>query len=80
MHRIPLRIKKAIWLREYLTDFMGNFPEKCWSCFKAGICFCRFWSLKFNCETVDKLREMEKLEALLGSFRHQSAIGGGMHG
>lgn len=80
MLKMPLRIKRAKWLRAYLTDFEGNFPQKCCSCFKAGICYCRFWSLNFNCEIVDKLRELEKLEALLCSFPLQSATVGGMHG
>ena len=76
MPMISLHIDKSKWLRKYLIDFMGSFPTKCLSCFKAGICYCRFWSFDFNCEIVDKMREMEKLEALLSSFPHQSAVGG----
>ena len=81
MPMISLHIEKSKWLRKYLIDFMGSFPTKCLSCFKAGICYCRFWSLNFNCEIVDKLRELEKLEVLLGSFPHGYALGGGeLHG
>jgi hypothetical protein len=65
MLKIPLHKEKGKWLRKYLADFIANFPEKCCSSFKAGICYCRFWSLKFNCESVEKLRALEKFEALL---------------
>jgi hypothetical protein len=80
MHGTPLHTKKSMWLQKYLNNFMSNFPSKCWSCFKAGICYCRFWSLDFNCQTVDKLREMEKLEVLLNSFPRQLSLEGGIHG
>lgn len=72
--------EKAKWLETHLTDFETTFPQKCWLCFKAGICYCRFWSLKFNCEIVDKLREMKKLEVMLNSFSCKSAVRGELHG
>jgi hypothetical protein len=73
--------EKAKWLKTHLKHFKAAFPQKCWLCFKAGICYCRFWSLHFNCEIVDKLRELEKLEVLLGSLPHGCAFGGGeLHG
>ena len=77
MLKLHLDKEKAKWLKEYLADFRANFPQKCWFCFKAGICYCRFWSLNFNCEIVDKLRELEKLEALLSSFPRESPLGEG---
>lgn len=81
MPSLQIYKEKTKWLKTHLTDFKAKFPQKCWLCFKAGICYCRFWSLHFNCEMVDKLREMEKLEVLLGSFPRESALGGGdLHG
>jgi len=76
MPMISLHIDKSKWLRKYLIDFMGSFPTKCLSCFKAGICYCRFWSFDFNCEIVDKMREilnikeLEQLQLAIHEFKN----------
>jgi len=80
MQTLQFHKEKAKWLKKYLTEFETTFPQKCWFCFKAGICYCRFWSLNFDCEVVDKLRELEKLEVLLSSIPLQSMKGGDIHG